>query len=347
MSLMAFYLEKLKDLPLMAALLAQGGIAVPHSHNIRNPTYSDRNASVQVYTEHLYDFGANESLDLLDVATRWLGLAKNEAIDLIARLGGLESPVRTNVQVKQVKYKPIPERQAIDPNEHALFAQQARDGMLSPITEPSKAIKKYLEHRMVFDAAMFAGVGVVDHRITARLPSSTWGGMLTMPTWDGDTLLACKARNTVLESAKRIMRNLAGAVTPLYNLETALMASDDELVIVEGEFDALSMLESCEFDIPVVGLPGISHWKALERVDLSKRRLLLSLDGDEAGRKTEAQILDWARGHGIPCHVLDFGDGDKNELLRNMGRDGLKKMFFSERKRVLGQSRARAKAMII
>jgi hypothetical protein len=333
-SLVDFYRDHLKSKALIPDLLAQASIPVPPSRQIRNPNYADTNPSVHVYGDHVTDFGTTDAagrplvLDNLAVCREWLGLEVAEAVDLMSRLAGVTPPVRTQVRVQPVRARALPERPVVDPSAHAPLAEQAQAAFHRQESPTAKRALAYLESRALPTAAFIAGVGVIDHTITAPLPHSVWGGLLTFPTWQAGRLLALKGRNTENDKSKRVMRNLTGASVPLYNLENALAVSDRDLWLVEGETDTLTLIEAFEYDAPVAGLPGVHHWrKALGSLDLAGRRLLVALDGDQAGRDATRQILEWATTEGIPALAVDTGEGDKNQQLQALGPAAFRARF--------------------
>jgi hypothetical protein len=319
-----FYREHLRGKPLMIDTLATLGISVNRSRQIRNPSYPDRHPSVYVYDDHLTDFGGDQKpLDCLAVCMDWGNMTLESAVALLARLAGLDAPTRAPVRFEPIKARPLPPVVTSDPAQHATFAAQTTAAFQSLSSRVAQTAFEYLASRGLHESPFLAGVGVVDHTVTAPLPSSTWGGLLTFPTWTSGTLGALKGRNTVADKAKRIMRNLAGARVPLYNLEPALQASDRYLLLVEGETDTLSVLESGVE--AVAGIAGVNNWrKSLEALELGNRHLMVALDGDDAGVKATTAILEWAAAQGIPAHPVDCGDADKNELLGSLGPSGLR-----------------------
>jgi DNA primase len=320
-----FYKNHLKQLPLMASVLATLNVNVPPSRHVRNPTYADRNASVYVYPNSVHDFGNGESLDNLGVLTGWGQMPMDEAITLLARFAGLDAPVNAEPRVKPVQAKPLPDVERIDPGVFGSFAQQAANALEAGSSQTAQRALEYLAGRGLEFAPVACGVGVVDASIRAAFPRSSWAGLIVFPTWQDQKLQALKARNAVTDAAKRVYQNLTGASVPLYNLERALQASEKYTLIVEGEIDCLSVLEATNLEMPVVGLAGTNNWKkSLTGVDFGNRHLMIALDDDDAGTKATAQILTWARENGITTHAVDCGGYDKNELLVGMGREALR-----------------------
>ena len=123
------------------------------------------------------------------------------------------------------------------------------------------------------------------------------------------------------------LRDLAGEVVSLYGrgiddasgvrhlylpgprrglVNAACAATTDELILTESVLDALSFLEA---GIPnAIPLYGTNGWTPDHDALIEKhriRRVLLALDGDEAGRRASAALATKLRGRGI--EVLDVG----------------------------------------
>lgn len=312
---LAFYTEHLKTRPIMPALLAQAGISVPHSRQIRVPDsiYEDSNPSCYVYPDHLIDFGdGNANYDLLRVAREWLGLPLDQAVSLIAELAGVTPPTPFRGEVKRAQYRPLAAAPKTDPNAYAVFASQAETALLALQTPEAHAAADYLAGRGLAAAALHYRLGVADGTVLSRPPHRIWGGMVTFPAWLGGQLLSLKGRNLRGKGDGREMRNLAGAGTAPYGLRE--LRDGGAVLVVEGETDTLSVWEAFEGEINVVGIPGATHWKKLAHPALERRRLFLCLDTDAAAEKALRECQQWAAEEGRPLHLVR-GIGDKNALL--------------------------------
>lgn len=322
-----FYQTHLKHQPLMPDLLATLGIDVPHSRKIRSPEYADRNPSVHVKKDRVRDYGTGErSLDCLDVCQRWGHMKLEDAVNLLANLAGVNPPSQTPVTVKPIKARPLPEAPKVDAKEFTLLAKQAAIAYQNGESRASQKAQEYMASRGLIESPFMAGVGVVDHTVTAHLPFDSWAGLITLPTWDKQEITALKARNTKKAKAERFFTSLSGVIPPLYNLEAALLSSDAHLLLVEGEIDCLSVIEAGIY--AVAGLPGTSTWHyALKGIDFQSRHLMIALDGDADGVQTTLDILEWAKTNGIAAHAVDCGSADKNDLLQELGSEGFKTLL--------------------
>lgn len=106
----------------------------------------------------------------------------------------------------------------------------------------------------------------------------------------------------------------------IYNTQAFFLRQAKQIVITEGEFDAMVVHEYA--GVPAVGLQGASAWRPLySKCFVGYQDILVVGDGDEAGIKFTDRIvneLDNAR----PIYLPD-GD-DCNSILINEGPQGLR-----------------------
>lgn len=113
--------------------------------------------------------------------------------------------------------------------------------------------------------------------------------------------------------------SMAGVQTRLFNLR-ALAEADDELVITEGEIDAVS----CEMaGLHAVGVPGVNNWKRHhKRLFAGFSKLIVLGDNDDAGRAFVKRVTadcPWAS-------VRLSQRKDVNEVLQEEGPDAVRRL---------------------
>ena len=98
--------------------------------------------------------------------------------------------------------------------------------------------------------------------------------------------------------SRGIMRflNTAGKVPCLWNHDA--VAAADQVIITEGEIDALSAVM---MGLVGVGLPGWSHWKDAWTKGFTGKDVILVLDADAAGKKGTTDIAKRFMKAGLPC----------------------------------------------
>lgn len=106
----------------------------------------------------------------------------------------------------------------------------------------------------------------------------------------------------------------------LFNVN-ALFSHGDTVAVTEGEIDAITLSELV--GVPAVGVPGASAWKdPYSRLFSDFRRVLLVVDGDEAGRGLQARLMD-ELDNAVPVTLPD-GE-DVNSLYLAEGAENLRK----------------------
>lgn len=101
------------------------------------------------------------------------------------------------------------------------------------------------------------------------------------------------------------------------------IAKEGRAIIVEGQIDALRLIEA-GFNFTVAGLgTAFGEGQVLELKQLGLRELFLALDADEAGRTAAAKIGDLFQREGIEVFVVALPLGsDPDSLLNERGPDG-------------------------
>lgn len=158
----------------------------------------------------------------------------------------------------------------------------------------------------------------VDYDEQGQTSFTSWRALI-IPTGKGSYI----ARNidTPKDPAKKNRYRKKGA-SPVFN-SRALYTSDKPVFVVEGEMDALSIIEAGG---QAVGLGSTSNGGKL--IDLLKRQkaaqpLILALDADTEGKKAEDKLADELTRLQIPFYRYDLYGGakDANEALQK-DRDG-------------------------
>lgn len=119
----------------------------------------------------------------------------------------------------------------------------------------------------------------------------------------------------------------------------------DIVIVVEGEFDAMSIWQASQGKIAAVAILGCANWKKTLQPHLSTllkgKKLLLLLDGDESGRKEAEKLRAELTKLAVPAvsrylyDEMNFADGksefdrkvDANEILVKRGDEFLKNLL--------------------
>ena len=134
--------------------------------------------------------------------------------------------------------------------------------------------------------------------------------------------------NTKFRDGRKNFKLVKGAEKIFYNIDNTI--DSDTVIIVEGEIDALSLV-NCGIN-HVVSVPNGATLNRLnlDYLDncieyfLDKERIILALDADEAGQNLQAEFI--RRFGAEKCYTAHFGDcKDANELLVRSGCSELKR----------------------
>lgn len=147
-------------------------------------------------------------------------------------------------------------------------------------------------------------------------PMTKWNALI-IPTGKGSFV----ARNTSPDASKENRIRKTGS-SPLYNIQ-ALTESKKPIFITEGEIDALSIME---VGGEAIGLGSTANARAfIKALQTNKpsQRLILSLDNDDIGQQTSAQIAKELETMNIPFSTANISGNykDPNEALMN-NREG-------------------------
>lgn len=139
---------------------------------------------------------------------------------------------------------------------------------------------------------------------------------LIIPT-SGSSYLARDTRRDLTEQEKRFAKMKEGAVQLFNPAALTRAAGNDPVFIVEGEIDALSIIEAGG-EAVAIGSTSNTH-KLLEYIEEhgTKATLLLCPDNDEAGQRAGRELAEGLQGLNISHLSVDITGGhkDANEAL--------------------------------
>ena len=299
-----------------------------------NPTRSERTASIRVRTDQpsrWKDFGSGAGGDLIDFLEAAEGLDREEARRAAAAILGVASRTRggtrqnvntakSNGEATSAQPPRDLEATSTQPDEvEGLdeLVDQAHAALLRDETEHAERARAYLRARGLDpDGATIraAKVGVVDP--TVDLPESmkrfTFDGRLVFPYRDRAgrvVFLNARASGDVDQAAR--FRKPAGLEQPgPYRLEA--LHGRDHAILVEGELDALAVMDVLGVDTPVLatGGGGLSpkHVALLRDLDL----VFLLFDRDERGEAFTRGAQSALKTLDVRTEALGLPDGAKD-----------------------------------
>jgi replicative DNA helicase len=341
-------------------VLPQLGIEVRHDLKLQqNPLREERTSSINVIPlspNRWKDHGSGESGDLIDLLMKRLQnpLSKAEAYVEAARVLGVDLKpkkqgthpqggrgMNTSLKPDTAKTTPKPVELEEPPAEDfSSVIDQAHDALLLGQSAQAKTALGYLKARGFdpraegWNAVLHARLGVID--ATVDLPASmdrrVFDGRIVFPYVDQDGRTRfLNARRPGVEKpedgeADRRYRKPTGARQQFAFNQNAVTDSDF-VIMVEGEFDALAVLEAFGGSAPVVANGGGSPKPAhLQQLAKHATQFFALFDGDASGQgfvETAKAILEPL---GASVHLLALPEGlrDPGEALVELGAEGLR-----------------------
>lgn len=271
--------------------------------------------------------------DVIEFARRLWSVSFVEAV---ARLGGETTAQLTTSRPKlRVVKKTNGNGNGDGTHERDLLPQVV--GYYHQTLSSSLPAKQYLMQRGITNPDLITAlqIGYADGSLMERAPEGS-------ETWN-----ALAARGVITGNGRELMngcitvplRDLHGNVVGLYGraverdqhlylpgphrglVNAGCAATTDELVIAESILDALSFLETGISN--VVPIYGVNGWTPDHDALLDHhrvRRVVLSLDNDEAGHTAASALTQKLTARGVAVRVVQLPAKDANELLV---RDGV------------------------
>ena len=262
------------------------GINTRKPFNCLNPEHPDRHPSMSYDSkrQRCKCFSCGASYDIFDLIRIDYGLS--EDVDVFNKAYELYGLTIDSTQPAEKKPAAKPaEQKAEDFMDYYQKAQAAR---------ADRAAQDYLRSRGISEAVAAkywlgydASYSTFDIDENGQNSFSTWRALI-IPT--GKSSYIVRNMDTPKDPQKKNRYRKKGA-SLLFN-SNALYNAGKPVFIVEGELDALSIIEAGG---QAVGLGSTSNYKQLLSL-LEKQKaaqpLILALDADEDGRKTEEQLAE-------------------------------------------------------
>lgn len=162
-------------------------------------------------------------------------------------------------------------------------------------------------------------IGYVEQWRHPKAPKAPASPRLIIPT-SKSSYLARDTRADIPEEQKQYSKSKVGKAQ-LFNIK-ALYTSDKPIFIVEGEIDALSIIDA---GAEAIGLGSTSNKRkfieilkdGLKEDKRPKKPLIAALDNDAAGKKANKELIDDLKELNIDCYNFDISSPykDANEAL--------------------------------
>lgn len=257
-------------------------------------------------------FSCNEGGDIFDLIGKHEGIADHsEQLKRAGEIFGITiDSYRATAQEDFREYQKQPKtEQYTHSNIHTtdytqFFLQANRD------------IEKTSYHRgLSLDTLNRFKIGYVENWRHPKAPKAPASPRLIIPT-SKESYLARDTRKQIPEEQKPYSKSKVGSIH-LFNAK-ALQNATKPIFIVEGELDALSIIEVGGEAVALGTTTKVKSLLELLKTEKPEQPLIISLDNDEAGEKAYKELSKELRGLSIPFYRLNPAGEykDANEALQ-------------------------------
>jgi replicative DNA helicase len=187
----------------------------------------------------------------------------------------------------------------------------------------NKDIEKTTYHRGIsLETLNRFKIGYVENWRHPKAPNAPASPRLIIPT-SKESYLARDTRENIPEEQKPYSKSKVGSIH-IFNAK-ALQTATKPIFIVEGELDALSIIEVGGEAVALGTTTKVKSLLEILKTTKPEQPLIISLDNDEAGEKAYKELSEGLQGLSIPFYRLNpAGEHkDANEALQS-DREALK-----------------------
>lgn len=259
-------------------------------------------------------FACNEGGDILDLYGKLNGITgKSQQLQDVCKLYGIsldnyeprkDQYTHTHNSIHTSVYTQADNSNAVDYTDFFLQANKSLDQT------------DYWDKRgLSRETADRFKLGFVEEWRHPKAPNAPASPRLIIPT-SRSSYLARDTRDQISTEQRAYSKSKVGSLQ-IFN-EKALYTAEKPIFVVEGELDALSIIE---VGGEAIALGTTTKGRALVEMLRKKapaRALIIALDNDEAGQKASKELVESLRGINIPCFAFNpCGDyKDANEALQ-------------------------------
>ncbi len=288
--------------------LQEKGLPLNKPFNCLNPDHDDVHPSMSYDRQHnlVHCFSCDKSYDLLDLIQQDNKCGFNEALEIACKKYGIKLDSNQGKQYQSAAKQQATQQTQKDYTE--LFQKAEKDLHFATT---------YLQERGISEAtARRFHLGVEKMNVYAADPNgqqyATEWTCLVIPTSKESFIIRNLDRN-----ADHNNRYQKRGPAHLFNIENAEKEEKQPVLIVEGEIDALSVIEAGG---QAIGLGSISNTSLLMnelKTWKPKTPLVLALDNDESGKNATAKLKEELEKAGVNYFVSNpYGQcKDANEIL--------------------------------
>lgn len=258
-------------------------------------------------------FSCNEGGDIFDLIGKYEGIADHsEQLKRAGELFGVTiDSYRATAQEDFREYQNQPKSEqythkSIHTTDYTQFFLQA-----------NKDIEKTSYHRgLTLETLNRYKIGYVESWRHPKAPNAPASPRLIIPTSKG-SYLARDTREQIPEEQKPYSKSKVGSIH-IFNAK-ALQTATKPIFIVEGELDALSIIDVGGEAVALGTTTKVKSLIELLKTKKPEQPLIISLDNDEAGEKAYRELSEGLRGLSISFYRLNPAGQykDANEALQH------------------------------
>ena len=309
----------------LESYLSEQGIDTSKNFTCLNPNHADHTPSMTFYDDDnkVYCHGCGVSWDIFDLyAVQHLGATPDADNRLLYNFADVYNALAQKLSIPTMKRKPEQAQRSKISQINQRFIE------LSQRSIDSQPSQDYLKKRGIsLELAKQYHLGYLDKWVN---PVTALKGMHTTPTprliipTSRDSYLARDTRTDIPDSQQNYKKVKQGG-QHLFNRQ-ALLDDSKPLFIVEGEIDALSIMQVTN-KANAVGLGSTTNLKLLKQTIQHIRQekqknhttysptILSALDNDSAGELATRQLEQICNNLNLDCYEVNYEGKDPNEAL--------------------------------
>lgn len=257
-------------------------------------------------------FRCNEGGDIFDLIGMYEGIVDHsEQLKRAGELFGISiDPYRDTAQEDVREYQNQPK------NEQYAYSSIHTTDYTQFFLQANRDIEKTSYHRgLSMETLNRFKIGYVESWRHPKAPNAPTSPRLIIPT-SRESYLARDTRDQIPEEQKPYTKSKVGSIH-IFNAK-ALQTATKPIFIVEGELDALSIIEVGGEAVALGTTTKVKSLLELLKAKKPEQPLILSLDNDEAGERAYKELSEGLQGLSIPFYRLNPAGEykDANEALQ-------------------------------
>lgn len=261
-------------------------------------------------------FSCNKGGDIFDLIGEYEGIADHsEQLKRAGELFGIYiDSYRAKAQEDFREYQKQPKTEQYTHSN--IHTSTATADYTQFFLQANRDIEKTSYHRgLSLDTLNRFKVGYVENWRHPKAPKAPASPRLIIPT-SKESYLARDTREQIPEEQKPYSKSKVGSIH-IFNAK-ALQTARKPIFIVEGELDALSIIEVGGEAVALGTTTKVKSLLELLKTKKPEQPLIIALDNDEAGEKAYKELSEGLRGLSIPFYRLNPSGEykDANEALQ-------------------------------